>query len=85
MMYTPNKDNYVQELRLPAGMNQEVKDVYFELKYLVKYELFKNVVNYYPIIMSVNYIKNNKPYAFVNYGIFKKNAKNEIHGIKIIK
>lgn len=55
------------------------------MKYLKGYDMFKAVQNYYPIILNINYTKENKLFAFVNYGVFTKDAKNQINGIKIIK
>ena len=42
MMYTPNKENYIQEMRIKKGMNQEVAfdKCQFGLNFLKSYELF---------------------------------------------
>jgi hypothetical protein len=68
-------------------MGQEIpfEKCIFDLNYLVGIELFKSTNTYSPIIISVNYIKNGKPYAFINYGVFLKNSKGDIEGIKIKK
>lgn len=72
MMYTPNKENYVQSLKMNAGLKQKVDfhQIEFDLNYLVAFELFKVKQNYFPLVISVNYQNNGKPIAFINYGVF---------------
>ena len=42
MMYTPNKDNYIQEMRIRPGMNFEIpfEKIKFDMQYLKSYELY---------------------------------------------
>lgn len=70
MLYTPNKDNYIQELKLRPGMSQEIPfdRCQFDMNYIVGYELYKTFHTYYPIVFSVNYTKDGKQYAFMTYG-----------------
>lgn len=74
MMYTPNKDNYIQEMRVRPGMNQEVPfdKVRFDMQYLRSYELFSVFNHYYPLVISINYQRNGRLFAFINYGHFTK-------------
>jgi len=44
------------------------------MNYLAGFELFKSINTYYPLVLSVNYTKDGKQYAFISYGIFTKNA-----------
>ena len=57
MMYTPNKDHYIQEMRVKPGMNQEVpfEKVRFHMDHIRSYELFSVFHNYYPLVISFNY------------------------------
>ena len=87
MMYTPNKENYIQEIKLKPGMDQEIKfsQCQFELKHLKGFDLFKAVNTYFPMVISVNYQKNGKNYAFMSYAIFNKNSTGVINGAHIEK
>jgi len=87
MFYTPNQTNYVQEVRFDIGMGQTIDfgRVKFDLNYLVAFGLDRNVREYYPIIMSINYADKGKQYAIINYGVFEMDGENEIKGIKIDK
>lgn len=62
MFYTPNKENYVQEVRLSTGLNQEIdfEQIVFDLNYLAAFELTKSVKDYHPFIISVNYSEGSK-------------------------
>jgi hypothetical protein len=42
MMYTPNKDNYIQEMRIKKGMGQviEFDKCQFNMQFMRQYELF---------------------------------------------
>lgn len=57
MFYTPNKEDYVQNINLVAGMKQEIElgEVEFKLSKLKGHELAKNEGRYYPLIVSINY------------------------------
>jgi len=54
MFFTPHKEGFVQEKRLPAGNGQAVS-VEFDLNYIAGYELKQNSGGYYPLIISINY------------------------------
>eukprot|EP00347_Sterkiella_histriomuscorum_P000037 403377424 len=87
MMYTPNKDNYSQEVYLKAGLHQEIPftKCQFDLNYMVGFELYKNFHNYYPIVFSINYQSKGKLYAFIIYGYFNKDGNSKINGVHIVK
>ena len=57
MFYTPNKEDYVQNINLVAGMKQKIElgEVEFKLSKLKGQELAKNEGRYYPLIVSINY------------------------------
>jgi hypothetical protein len=42
MMYTPNKENYIQEMRVKTGMNQEIpfEKIKFDLGVMKTYEMY---------------------------------------------
>ena len=87
MMYTPNKDNYIQEMRIRPGMNFEIPfdKIKFEMQHLKSYELYQAYHNYYPLVISINYQKNGKMFAFINYGHFQKDSTGKIKGAQISK
>jgi hypothetical protein len=50
------------------------------------FDVCKAVNTYFPIVLNINYSKDGKQYAFMNYGVFKKDSKsNLISGVKIIR
>jgi hypothetical protein len=49
------------------------------------YELFQVYHSYYPLVLSVNYQKNGKLYAFINYAHFTKDSQGNINGAHITK
>lgn len=55
-------------------MDQEIpfNTCQFELKYFGGYDMFKAAHTYFPLVISVNYQKNGKMYAFLSYAIFNK-------------
>ena len=61
MFYTPNKEDYVQNLNLLPGMKQEILfgEIDFKLKKFEKFELTKIEGKYTPMILSINYNDNN--------------------------
>lgn len=83
-LYTPNRTNYISEVKLTPGMNQ-ICEVKFDLNYLVAFELTKCVKDYSPLIISINYTDKGKQYAMISYGVFKKNGEGSINGAQIIK
>ncbi len=89
MMYTPNKDNYIQEMRIKKGMGQQVpfESCQFNMQFLRSYELFQwqYQMNYYPIIFSINYQRQGNLFAFMCYGQFTKDSSNKVNGVHIVK
>ena len=75
MLYTPTKEDYVENVNLEPGMDQE-ETVEFDLQEakLQKYELSRATHKYTPMIVSVNYSKHGKQYAFLSYYTFETNA-----------
>ena len=76
MFYTPNKDDYVQNVNLAPGMKQEILfgEIDFKLSALSKYELCKNDAKYTPCIISINYNIAGQNFAFIDYCIFTKDS-----------
>ena len=77
MFYTPNRDDYVQNVNLQPGMKQELQEgmLKFQLSALEKYDLTKNDTKYTPLIISINYSEDNKSYAFISYCVFTRDSK----------
>lgn len=84
MLYTPNRTNYICEMRLKQGMAQ-MCEVKFDLNYLVAFELTKSIKDYSPLIISVNYTDKGQQYAMISYGVFRKNGEGIISGASILK
>ena len=60
--------------------------VSFNFNLLGKYELLKSAGAYFPLVINVNYSKDGKQYAFMNYGEFTKNSSTGlINGVRITK
>jgi hypothetical protein len=57
MFYTPNKEDYVQNVNLLPGMKQDIMhgEVEFKLSKMMNHDLTKNEGKYYPLIVSINY------------------------------
>ena len=57
MMYTPNKENYIQEMKVKKGMgvNIDFEKCQFEMSHMKSYELFQVYHAYFPIVFSINY------------------------------
>ena len=87
MFYTPNKNDYVQNLNLLPGMKQEILfgEIDFNLRKLEKNELCKNSGKYYPMILSINYNESGKNYAFISYCVFVMDSQKKITGARSIK
>ena len=79
--------NYVQEVRFHSGMGQEIDSskVQFDMNYLCAFGLTQNIREYHPLIISINYAERGQQYAFINYGVFETDSKDEVKGIKISK
>ena len=60
MFYTPNKEDYVQNMNLLPGMKQEIMfgEIDFKMSKLNKFELTKVEGMYTPMILSINYNDN---------------------------
>jgi hypothetical protein len=87
MMYTPNKEDYIQEMKIRSGLNQELPFSKFKFKMsaIRPYELFSVFHTYYPLVISMNYQRNKQLYAFINYGNFTKDGNGNINGAHITK
>lgn len=57
MFYTPNRENYIQNLSANAGLDQHIDEgtILFDTNYLAAFELTKSIKDYHPMIISVNY------------------------------
>ena len=57
MFYTPNRENYIQNLSVHAGIDQHIDEgqILFDTNYLAAFELTKSIKDYHPMIISVNY------------------------------
>lgn len=57
MFYTPNRENYIQNLSAHAGLDQHIDEgaILFDTNYLAAFELTKSIKDYHPMIISVNY------------------------------
>lgn len=86
-MYTPNKENYIQEMRVKTGMDQIIPydKIKFDLGVMKSYEMYQVYHSYYPLVLSVNYQKNGRLYAFINYAHFTKDSNGGINGAHITK
>ena len=87
MFYTPNRENYIQNLSVRAGVDQEVVEgqVQFDINYLAAFELTKSIKDYYPMIISVNYQDNGAQYAMMTYCTFTKDGDQNINGVHVVK
>lgn len=83
----PNKTNYSLEFRLKQGLKQNIPfgAISFDMNYLAAYETSKQLNDYYPLIISLNYNDKGKQFALMTYGVFTKNSKNEINGVHVDK
>ena len=87
MFYTPNRENYIQNMTVGQGLNQEIEDgqVLFDLNYMVAFELTKSIKDYYPMIISVNYNDGGAQQAMMTYCNFTKDGSGTINGVHVIK
>lgn len=87
MFYTPNRENYIQNLSVRSGVDQEVSEgqVQFDINYLAAFELTKSIKDYYPMIISVNYQDNGAQYAMMTYCTFTKDGDQNINGVHVVK
>ena len=87
MFYTPNRQDYVQEVRLKTGLDQTIpfEQIQFDLNYLAAFEMKKSVRDYHPLIVSMNYNDGQSQYAMMSYGVFTKDKDQNINGARITK
>ena len=87
MFYTPNRDDYLANLQVGAGLDQEVAagQILFDTNYLAAFEMLKSIKDYYPMIISVNYIDNGAQFAMMTYCSFSKDGNDQINGVHVIK
>lgn len=88
MFYTPNRQNYVQQISLSnPGIGQEVdfEKCQFDMNYLAAFELSKSIKDYHPLIISLNYNDNNKQYAMMSYATFIKDSNQNITGARVTR
>lgn len=52
---------------------------------LVTFELCKMVMDYAPLVISLNYNYEGTQYAMISYGVFTKNSAGDITGARIEK
>ena len=57
MFYTPDRENYVENVNMLPGLKQEIiqGEVEFSLDRMLRFDLTKNTDKYYPLIVSINY------------------------------
>jgi hypothetical protein len=87
MFYTPNKEDYVQNLNLMPGMKQEIifGEIDFKMSKLNKFELTKCEGMYSPMILSINYNDNGQNFAFISYCVFTRDSNKQITGARSVK
>ena len=87
MFYTPNRENYIANLQVPSGLDQEVAEgaIEFDINYLAAFELAKAIKDYYPMIISVNYSDDGAQYAMMTYCTFTKDGEQNINGVHVVK
>jgi hypothetical protein len=74
-------------MRVKKGMNQEIPfdKIQFDMNFIKSYELYQVYHNYYPLVFSINYQKDGRLFAFINYGHFAKDQQGMIKGAHITK
>ena len=87
MFYTPNRENYIHNVGVRAGCDQEVPkgQIAFDINYLAAFELTKSIKDYYPMIISVNYQDAGAQYAMMTYCTFTKDGSQNINGVHVVK
>lgn len=55
------------------------------MNYMAAYELCKMVMDYTPLVISLNYNHGGTQYAMISYGVFTKNSTGDINGARIEK
>ena len=72
-------------MKVPKGLGQAIEKVHFSMSALQSYELFSVYHTYFPLVISINYQKNEKLFAFISYGHFRKDSAGKINGAQITK
>ena len=87
MFYTPDRENYVENVNLLPGMKQEIMqgEVEFSLNKMLSFDLIKNSDKYYPLVVSINYSSQGQNYAFICYCVFVVNGDKFITGVRTVK
>jgi hypothetical protein len=87
MFYTPNKEDFVVNINLLPGLNQEIifGEADFELSVLKKQNLTQTTHEYFPMVISINYNKDGQNNAFIAYFTFICDNKNRPSSTKLIK
>ena len=69
------------------GTDQQIEKekCWFDLNLLVAFELTKSVNDYYPLVISLNYVDGGAQYAMISYGVFTKDGNGNINGARIEK
>ena len=55
MMFTPNKTDYIQDMKVTKGLGQGIDKVHFSMSAMQSYELFSVYHTYFPLVISINY------------------------------
>ena len=87
MFYTPNRENYIHNMSVGPGLEQEVPagSIAFDINYLAAFELGKSIKDYFPMIISVNYTDEGRQYAMMTYCTFTKDGEQNINGVHVAK
>jgi len=87
MFYTPNKEDYVVNINLLPGMDQEIifGEADFEMAVVRKQNLTSQTHEYFPMVISINYNKDGQNNAFIAYYSFITDNKNRPTSSKLLK
>ena len=87
MFYTPNRESYIQQMSVSAGMDQQISEgmIVFDMNYLTAFELTKSVKDYHPMIISINYQDNRQQFAMLSYVVFQRDGNQNINGCHVNK
>jgi len=86
MFFTPDPKNYIKVINVAKpGLKQKIdfEQIQFEWDDIKSYMLDASHGYYNPMIIAINYQKEDKKYAFISYCVFTKNDKGLISGAKI--
>lgn len=88
MFFTPNKDDYVVNIGLAPGMDQQIEfsELTFDLRVIKQNVLKESTHEYFPLVVSINYNKDSKNIAFIGYYVFTgENRKDSLKEVRLIK